>query len=139
MPRYEFDIDMPSDDDEAYDGPGAYLEGDDNISELEIVQDDPEIFTHHRSLDIAQIFRCKHPRCVALPAPLLSRFIYQRYLTFSSCSLAAPRKGRPAPVRTTRGTQSPIAAFYVCCGPVHRAETKMRKRTKTRAMTMTNI
>ncbi|KAG9314168.1 WD40-repeat-containing domain protein [Chiua virens] len=39
MPEYDFDMDVPSDEDDAYDGPDAYLEGDDNILELEVDQD----------------------------------------------------------------------------------------------------
>lgn len=61
MPQYEFDIDMPSDDDEAYYGPDAYLDGDDNVLELEIGQD--RIPAHSQrdptGNSIAQILRCK--------------------------------------------------------------------------------
>ncbi|KAI9570371.1 WD40 repeat-like protein [Boletus coccyginus] len=58
MQAYEFDIDVPSDDDEAYDGPDAYLEGDDNVLELEIGQDDIPAHSHGvSSTPIAQILR----------------------------------------------------------------------------------
>lgn len=65
MSEYEYDIDMPSDDDdEAYDGPDAYLEGDDNVLELEAHQDN---FSPHSddlgSTAIAQILRCE---CLAV-------------------------------------------------------------------------
>lgn len=61
MPEYEFDIDMPSDDDdETYDGPDAYLDGDDNLLELEVSQDDVSPHSDDPgSTAIAQILRCK--------------------------------------------------------------------------------
>ncbi|KAH0838129.1 WD40-repeat-containing domain protein [Lanmaoa asiatica] len=59
MPEYEFDIGMPDDDDdddEAFDGLDAYLDGDDNILELEIGQDDiPAHSADSGSTAIAQI------------------------------------------------------------------------------------
>lgn len=78
MPEYEFDIDMPDDDDEAYDGPDAYLDGDDNVLELEIGQDDmsdhPE--ESHGNTAIAQILRCKSlAPCLSGQTPLTSRLL----------------------------------------------------------------
>ncbi|KAF9245903.1 WD40 repeat-like protein [Melanogaster broomeanus] len=50
---------MPSDDDEAYEGPDAYVEGDDNVSELEVGQDDLEAQSRNggSGATIAQILR----------------------------------------------------------------------------------
>ena len=62
MSEYDFDIDTHPDDDEAYDGPDAYLEGDDNVLELEIDQDDIHIPAHPQDpsrIAISQILRCK--------------------------------------------------------------------------------
>lgn len=76
MQAYEFDIDVPDDDDdEAFDGPDAYLEGDDNVLELEIGQDDIPAHSHGASNSpIAQILRCKY-LAKASPVKLLSRLI----------------------------------------------------------------
>ncbi|KAG6380983.1 WD40-repeat-containing domain protein [Boletus reticuloceps] len=53
MPEYEFDLAMPEDDDdEAFDGPDAYLEGDDNVLELE-----DEVHSQDPSGSIAEILR----------------------------------------------------------------------------------
>ncbi|KAF8445715.1 WD40 repeat-like protein [Boletus edulis BED1] len=54
MPEYEFDIAMheDDDDDEAFDGPDAYLEGDDNILELE-----DEVHSQGSRGSIAEILR----------------------------------------------------------------------------------
>ncbi|KAF9229038.1 WD40 repeat-like protein [Gyrodon lividus] len=60
MPEYDlnFDLDMPSDDDEAYEGPDAYVEGDDSVLELEIVQDDlPAQSQNGGSAAMSQILR----------------------------------------------------------------------------------
>lgn len=60
MRRYEFDIDFPSeDDDEAYDGPDAYPEGDDNVLELEVSRGDVSFPADEAgSNSITQILRC---------------------------------------------------------------------------------
>lgn len=75
MPEYEFNIDMPSDDDEAYGGPDAYLDGDDNVLELEIGQDDASPHPEDPgSTAIAQILRCKClAPCLSGRTPLTSR------------------------------------------------------------------
>ena len=71
MPEYEFDIDTPSDDDEAYDGPDAYLEGEDNVLELEIGQDDiPARSQDPSRTAIAQILRCMCLAACLRPEPL---------------------------------------------------------------------
>lgn len=129
---------MPSDDDdEAYDGPDAYLDGDDNVLELEIDQDNISARSEDPgSTAIAQILRCK---CLFHASQADSHITCQHCLTFSSCSLAAPPKGRLALVRlTTRGIRLPIVTWYVYCGLAPSGETKMRK-TKMQAMTTTNI
>lgn len=62
MPEYtDFDI---SDDDDAYEGPDAYLDGDDNPLELEIDQDDNSTHSEEQPRQgtaIEQILRCKCP------------------------------------------------------------------------------
>lgn len=75
MRQYEFDIDMPDDEEEAYQGPDGYTEGDDNVLELEIRRDDnTERSRTLGNTTIAQILRCK--RLAAAAAALLSRHIY---------------------------------------------------------------
>ena len=60
MAEYEFDIDMPSDDDdEAYGGPDAYLEGDDNVLELEVGHDDFFPPGDDTGINALQILRCR--------------------------------------------------------------------------------